>query len=318
MAARLVVVTGGKGGPGATTLAVGLAGALAAGGRCVLLTDLDPAGGDVAAHLPVDPQRGVLVLLTLVSASLGPEQVAAETVAVGERLWVLPGLPRPAAADGGTETGLLSPALARRVLAAARELVELEVVVADAGRLLPGSVAASLLELADRSVLAARPDYLGALAARRALDAASRAGSARLVPVAVGARRRWLGDLVELAEVLGRPLAGVVPASPRRVRRAVEAAASPVRGRLGRAYARLAANLLAVDVDAASTPAGADRPGTRRALKGKPPPGPVPGSASAAAPVVGSRGGAAVEDQQVGGQQVGGPPPLGAGRDLGR
>ena len=50
---RLVAVTGGKGGPGATTLAVGLAGAWAAAGQSVLLVDLDPAGGDVAAHLPV-------------------------------------------------------------------------------------------------------------------------------------------------------------------------------------------------------------------------------------------------------------------------
>ncbi len=40
MAARLVVVTGGKAGPGATTLAVGLAGAWAVAGRRVLLVDL--------------------------------------------------------------------------------------------------------------------------------------------------------------------------------------------------------------------------------------------------------------------------------------
>lgn len=239
MAARLVVVTGGKGGPGATTLAVGLAGGLAAGGRGVLLMDLDPAGGDVAAHLPAEPHRGVLPLLSLTGGAVGPEEVAAESVAVGEHVWVLPGLPRPEVIGGG----LLSPEAARAVAVAASQLPDLEIVVVDAGRLLPGSVAASVLEVAEFGVLAARPDYLGALSARRALDAAPRA--LRLLPVAVGVRRRWLGDLAELEQVLGRPLAETVPSSAREARRAIEAGIAPTGGRLGRAYARLANNLLA-------------------------------------------------------------------------
>jgi flagellar biosynthesis protein FlhG len=44
---RLVVVAGGKGGTGTTTLAVNLAAALAAEGRAVALVDADPAGGNV-------------------------------------------------------------------------------------------------------------------------------------------------------------------------------------------------------------------------------------------------------------------------------
>ncbi len=44
---RLVVVAGGKGGTGTTTLAVNLAAALAAQGRAVALVDADPAGGNV-------------------------------------------------------------------------------------------------------------------------------------------------------------------------------------------------------------------------------------------------------------------------------
>lgn len=133
MPARLVVVTGGKGGPGATTLAVGLAGALAAKGTDVLLADLDPAGGEVAAHLPAEPHRGLLPLLSLTGGPVSPEQVAAESVTVGEHLWVLPGLPRSEPAGGG----VLSPAKARAVVLAATRLPELEVVLADAGRLLP-------------------------------------------------------------------------------------------------------------------------------------------------------------------------------------
>jgi flagellar biosynthesis protein FlhG len=44
---RLVVVAGGKGGTGTTTVAVNLAAALAAQGRAVALIDADPAGGNV-------------------------------------------------------------------------------------------------------------------------------------------------------------------------------------------------------------------------------------------------------------------------------
>ncbi len=251
MGARLIVVTGGKGGPGATTLAVGLAGALAADGRGVLLADLDPAGGDVAAHLPAEPHRGLLPLLSLTGGSVGAEEVAAESVAVGEHLWVLPGLPRSDPPNGG----LLSPVRARAVVLAACQLPEVEVAVVDAGRLLPGSVGASLLEVAELGVLAVRPDYLGALAARRAMDAAPRAR--RLVPVAVGVRRRWLGDVAELEQVLGHRLAGTVPARARAARRAVEAGAATARGRLGRAYARLARSLLAT-LATDTTPLAAD------------------------------------------------------------
>jgi hypothetical protein len=87
---RLVAVTGGKGGPGATTLAVGLAGAWAAAGQSVLLVDLDPAGGDVAAHLPVaDVRRGVAPLLGSPGVPLGPAAVLAEIAQVNRRVGLL-------------------------------------------------------------------------------------------------------------------------------------------------------------------------------------------------------------------------------------
>ena len=96
---RLVAVTGGKGGPGATTLAVGLAGAWAAAGQSVLLVDLDPAGGDVAAHLPVaDVRRGVAPLLGSPGVPPGPAAVLAEVAQVNQRLGLLAGLARPDAA----------------------------------------------------------------------------------------------------------------------------------------------------------------------------------------------------------------------------
>jgi Mrp family chromosome partitioning ATPase len=231
---RLVVVTGGKGGPGATTLAVGLAGAWAAAGRSVLLVDLDPAGGDIAAHLPVpDVRRGVAPLLGLPTGRLDPAAVRAESIQVGWGLQVLVGLPGP---DTG---GLLRPDATLALLQAARGVPGIELLVVDPGRLLPGSVAAGMLGLAEVRVLAARADLPGALAAQRALAATQHAPVLAVVAVAV----HRPADAAELAHALGRPLTGVIPADARGVRRALQTGQPPTSGRLGHAYATLAAQL---------------------------------------------------------------------------
>jgi MinD-like ATPase involved in chromosome partitioning or flagellar assembly len=231
---RLVVVTGGKGGPGATTLAVGLAGAWAAAGRSVLLADLDPAGGDVAAHLPVaDVRRGVAPLLGLAAGQLDPRALLAEATLVASGLRVLVGLPGP---DTG---GLLRPDAVHTLLRAGRGVAGVELLVVDPGRLLPGSVAAATLGLAEVRVLAARPDLPGALAGQRALAATQH--PAQLLVVAVAVQRP--ADAAELAHALGRPLAGVIQTDPKGVRRALQTGQPPTSGRLGRAYAGLAARL---------------------------------------------------------------------------
>jgi hypothetical protein len=56
---QVIALTGGKGAPGVTTLAVALASALAGRGRRVLLVDLDLRLGAVGAHLDLDPRRGL-------------------------------------------------------------------------------------------------------------------------------------------------------------------------------------------------------------------------------------------------------------------
>ena len=253
---RLVAVGGGKGGPGATTLAVGLAGAWAAAGHSVLLADLDPAGGDVAAHLPAgDARRGVGPLLGLAGGRVDAGAVWAEAVEARPGLRVLAGLPRPDTA------GLLTTQAAASLLAAARRLDRVELLVVDTGRLLPGSAAADVVGAADVGVLAVRADLPGALAAQRALDAAP--AGAELAVVAVAVPRRRSGDVAELAEALGLPLAGVVPADPGGVRAAVERGHPPTRGRLGRAYAALAAQLAPADASIEATGwdgAGAPQP----------------------------------------------------------
>ncbi len=243
MVAGLVVVTGGKGGPGATTLAVGLAAAWAGAGRGVLLVDLDPAGGDVAAHLPVGQirGRGVAAVLAAASERVEPRGVLAEAVEVAPGLRVLVGLPRADAA------GLLRPEVGVAVAQAARQadgVDGVDVVIVDAGRLLPGSVARAVLALPDAvGVLAARADVPGALATQRALLVAAEATGAELVVVAVGVRRRTSADVAELAAALEHPVSGVVPAWRRQLDRAIRTGQPPTTGRLGRAYQTLATAL---------------------------------------------------------------------------
>jgi len=240
VAARLVVVTGGKAGPGATTLAVGLAAAWAVAGRGVLLVDLDPAGGDVAAHLSVGEirGRGVAALLATGSARVETRGVLAEAVEAAPSLRVLVGLPRADAA------GLLRPEVAVAVAQAARQVDGVDLVIVDPGRLLPGSVAVGVLALPDSvGVLAARADVPGALAAQRALLAAGEASATELALVAVGVRRRMSADVAELAQALEHPVSGVVPAYRRQLGRAIQTGQPPTAGRLGRAYQTLAAAL---------------------------------------------------------------------------
>jgi MinD-like ATPase involved in chromosome partitioning or flagellar assembly len=259
MVAGLVVVTGGKAGPGTTTLAVGLAGAWAASGRRVLLVDLDPAGGDVAAHISVGEIRGRGVAAVLAAGGrVEPGGVAAEAVEVAVGLRVLIGLPRADAA------GLLRPEVGSAVVQAARQVSGVEVVLVDGGRLLPGSVAQALLGLPGAvGVLAARADVPGALAAQRALLVAAEATTTPLALVAVGVRRRMSGDVAELAAALEHPVSGVVPAWRRQLGRAIQTGQLPTGGRLGRAYQTLAAALWPPEARELSRRADGGRHGRR-------------------------------------------------------
>jgi MinD-like ATPase involved in chromosome partitioning or flagellar assembly len=93
---RVLAVWGPAGAPGRTTVAVGLAGELAAAGRAVVLVDADPYGGTVAQQLGVlDEVSGLLAVARMANLGTLDEAAFARSCRrVGERLDVLTGLPR--------------------------------------------------------------------------------------------------------------------------------------------------------------------------------------------------------------------------------
>lgn len=101
-AGRVVAVWGPTGAPGRTTVAVGLAAALAASratdaaGRGVVLLDVDPWGGAVGQALGVlDEASGLLAAARLANDGALDERTLARCLRrVGDRLDVLTGLPR--------------------------------------------------------------------------------------------------------------------------------------------------------------------------------------------------------------------------------
>ena len=94
---RVIAVWGPHGAPGRTTLAVGIAAALAKRGASTFLLDTDPYGGAVAQHLGItDEVSGLLGAARAANAGLlDTRRLAGFARQVGPRLRVLTGLPRP-------------------------------------------------------------------------------------------------------------------------------------------------------------------------------------------------------------------------------
>jgi hypothetical protein len=163
----LVALVSAKGAPGVTTLALTL-GALA--GPDAVVADLDPAGGDLALRYrtpegdPLDPDCGLLSLaatlrgttgLPVVEAGTGgpdapvPSPLAPYTQELAGGLAVLTGVRRPEQMSG------LAP-LWPQIIRALRSAPGL--VVADCGRVWPGSPVLPVLQAADAVLVPARAE----------------------------------------------------------------------------------------------------------------------------------------------------------------
>jgi MinD-like ATPase involved in chromosome partitioning or flagellar assembly len=93
----VVAVWGPTGAPGRTTVAIGVAAAVARAGQEVLLLDADAYGGAVAQHLGIlDDASGLLAAVREANTGqLDAERLAGLALVVDDRLRVLTGLPRP-------------------------------------------------------------------------------------------------------------------------------------------------------------------------------------------------------------------------------
>ncbi|MGL5857622.1 MAG: hypothetical protein ACRC35_04315 [Angustibacter sp.] len=147
----LLALCSAKGSPGVSTLAVGLAGLWP---RPVTLVDADPAGGDLIwryrsadAGDPLDPDRGLVSMGAAVRRVSGPTALAAHTQVLSGGLPVVVGVTHPGQVTGlGPVWPLLADAFADSVTD----------VIADCGRVIPGSPTVPLLARADAVVFVVR------------------------------------------------------------------------------------------------------------------------------------------------------------------
>lgn len=152
----LYVLAAAKGSPGVTTTAVALAGGWQGD---PILADLDPAGGDIAlryrdqAGVPLDPDRGLLSLGAAVRRGSTEVQLADHVQMLSGGLEVLVGVVSPSQVQG------LGPAWQH--LARSLRGVPGRDVIADCGRLMPGSATVPVLQNADALLLIARPTVEG-------------------------------------------------------------------------------------------------------------------------------------------------------------
>ncbi|CUU60931.1 hypothetical protein Ga0074812_15031 [Parafrankia irregularis] len=268
----LVAVGALKGSPGVTTAALALAAVWPAGAADAgpLLVEADPSGGDVAGWYGLLGYPG---LLAWAAAARGG------AAAVDAHVWALAGGVGLVAAP--VEAGSARGAVA--VLAQTGSVpwaASGRLVVADCGRLDPGSVALPIAGAAGVLVVLARPvpAELARVAGR--VEELTGAGRRDCVLVLAG-EPEWSAGRVE--EAVGLPVVGVIPHHPR-------AAAGVAGGRFGRGARRSqllrAAADIAADLDRRLA---GRRGGSSRALAALPSAAPLPAVPPGSLPRAGGR-----------------------------
>ena len=243
--ARVFAVHGARGGAGNTFVATHLAAAFARRSSDCVLIDADPLYGDVASALGA-PAEGVHTMADLLP--LGAE-VSAEHLT--EALWTHPdgfrALLPPAPEEAGSVRAEDLRAVARAAASSA------DVVVVHVPRALDGLAQAGI-ESADRIIEVLSLDVLSFRAATRALEVLEPSGRHDRVGFVVNRAARGEITAHDVARVFGAEPLAVLPLD-RAVQRAQDhGRLLPPRGRMGRAFDRLAARL----VEPAAREAAAD------------------------------------------------------------
>jgi len=250
---QAIAVVSGKGAPGKTILAIGLAAALGNAGRRVVLVDADLRGGNVGPYLDLDPRLG------LVGLGFGGNGASANA-RLDDELQEGPGFEVLTGIERAEMSSSLSADLLSATVASLRG--RFDNVVVDTGQALPGMhplATDSMLRLADRVLVVTCGDLVSLWNARAAVrhlrDGLGLAPEALAV---VLNRREGRGryGMTEVERALAVPVLAAVPEDRHAARRAVEAhlPTTTVGGRAARELRRLAATLM-VEPAAVGAPA---------------------------------------------------------------
>jgi pilus assembly protein CpaE len=230
--ALVVAVYAPRGGAGATFVATHLAAAFARRDRRTVLVDLERQFADVSAAIGVPPEEDVRTVADLVP--LGDEVGRQH---LEEVLWEHPAGFSALLAPAELLPNRRDAGAYRTAIAALRRTCDQ--VVLDVPRVLD-ELSTAAFESADRVVVVLGLDVLSFRDAKRAIEAAGLEDRADFVVNRAGRSEIAPGDV---ERVFGRPALAVIPAD-----RAVTVARDhgrlvPMRGRVGRAIARLAHRL---------------------------------------------------------------------------
>lgn len=230
----VVAVCSGKGAPGTTFAAINLAAAMASASDDVLLIDLDPAGGDVAAYLGLDTRRGIYPLLRMNNGLPEPTSLLAEAEDRGGMRAVC-GFPEASVLSASVD--LLSGSV--------KHAGETRTVVCDLGRVT--AEGARVAARADLVLLVVRPDLVSVLGAERALRRLESEGVTRdrITVLVACAERRRPADLGEVSGALGLEVIASIPIHRRSARTAMLSQMPIAKGPLVRAFAALATGVRA-------------------------------------------------------------------------
>ncbi len=239
-AGEVIALVSGKGAPGTTTVGIGLAAALGAKGRSVLLIDGDLRGGSVGPCLDLDPRHGLSGL------SVGPidrpDRVLDE-LQDGPGFSILAGIERPEAQER------LTPERIAGTVSALQE--HFDVILIDGGETLSGvtsAVGAAFLRSAESVLLVTTADLLGLWNARASLRFVTESLGVPPGTTSAVVNRRTGRDQYgahEVERALGIRVVAAIPEDLRSARRARadQAPITAAGGKAAHALAELASQL---------------------------------------------------------------------------
>ena len=199
----LVTVGSVRGGPGATTVAVALAAVWARSGRAPLLVEADPDGGVLAARFGLGHRPSLTELGVRARTSIHPDDLWPAVQALPAP-GADPPIPVVVAHPSADQCQATLRTVGPRLGALLDSLPEHDV-VADVGRLRPGSPALALVEASSLVLVVLRPRLEDIDAVAQRVTALNERGAVRLV---------LIGDrpyaAAEVASVLGVGVLGVV------------------------------------------------------------------------------------------------------------